>query len=78
MPSNPATADDKDYYVTSASALATKESYSVDAYTTGNNAFSPDVYVVYDKGATKTTSYMGVIKSITPEIGEDGEFFHSS
>ncbi len=73
VPSNPATAEDKDYYVTSASALATRESYNVDAYVTGSNAFSPDVYVVYDKGATKTTSYMGVIKSITPEIGEDGE-----
>lgn len=73
VPSNPVSADDKDYYVTSASALDDDASYYVDAYVTGKNTFSPDVYVVYDRGVTKTTTYMGVIKSITPEIGEDGE-----
>lgn len=73
VPSNTATADDEDYYITSASSIEKEGSYSVDAYVTGKNTFSPDVYVLFDGGATTSYDYISVIKSITPEIGKDGE-----
>lgn len=73
VPSNTSNATDEDYYIADTGRLQDKHSYTLDAYVSGKSGISPDVFVVFDKGAKHTSEYMGVIKSMYKYVDEDGE-----
>jgi len=78
IPSSPATAEDDDFRVTSAStdgfySELNSTSYSVEAYSFDGSEVYADVIVGFGgKGVTKNDNCRGVITSITKTIDKDG------